>query len=95
MKIIFSETSTLTLRLLAQFVESKNTQGSGKRYVNKFLQFISNTLNSFSKHAICKHKQFALNNWSCFFYKDFVIVYSIISDKIVIHIIIHGSLLTE
>jgi len=95
MKIIFSETSTLTLRSLAQFVESKNTQGSGKRYVYKFLQFISITLNSFSKHAICKHKQFALNSWRCFFYKDFVIVYSIISDKIFIHVIVHGSLLAE
>lgn len=37
MKIVFSETATQTLRSLAQLIESKNTKGSGKRYLTKFL----------------------------------------------------------
>lgn len=93
MKIVFSETATQTLRSLAQFVESKNTKGSGKRYVTKFLSYIQDTLNSFSKHAVCRNPQFAINGWRCFFYKDYVIVYSIVDDTIFINIIIHGSLL--
>jgi hypothetical protein len=93
MKIVFSETAIQTLRSLAQFVESKNTKGSGKRYVTKFLSYIQDTLNSFSKHAVCKHAQFAINSWRCFLYKDFVIVYSVVDDTIFINIIIHGSLI--
>lgn len=69
MKIVFSETATQTLRSLAQFVESKNTKGSGKRYVTKFLSYIQDTLNSFSKHAVCRNAQFAINSWRCFFIK--------------------------
>lgn len=93
MKMVFSETTTQTLRSLAQFVESKNTKGSGKRFVTKFLSYIQDTLNSFSNHAVCKHAQFAVNSWRCFFYKDYVIVYSIVDDTIFVNIIIHSSLL--
>ncbi|MFA9212276.1 MAG: hypothetical protein ACEQSR_00315 [Candidatus Methylacidiphilales bacterium] len=74
-------------------MNQKNTKGSGERYVTKFLSYIQDTLNSFSKHAVCKHTQFAINSWRCFFYKDFVIVYSIVDDTIFINIIIHGSLI--
>ena len=91
MNIIINEKALSTLEKIGEFVENKNTLGSGNRYVTKFLNFIEETMLSFNNHQLCKSIQLYKMNYRCFFYNDWVVAYKKNENYIEVKIIIHGT----
>jgi len=78
---------------IADFVESKNTPGSGGRYALKFKSAIERLAVPNIKHALCDHSVLAAFNYSCSHFNDWVIAFRISNDELTVYEIIHGSLL--
>ena len=78
---------------LCDFVESKNTTGSGERFYKRLLDFIESyaTLTNL-KFPLCQNKNFAARKWSCLIFKDkWVIAFSYSENKMTIHRFVLGS----
>lgn len=78
---------------IADFVESKNTQGSGARYALKFKSAIEKLAVSNVKHTLCQHPVLAAFDYSCSHFNDWVIAFRITNNELVVHEVIHSSLL--
>lgn len=78
---------------IADFVESKNTKGSGKRYAIKFKAAIKKLALSNVQFAICNHPVLAAFKYSCSHFNDWVIAFRIQNNELTVYEIIHGSLL--
>jgi len=78
---------------IADFVESKNTKGSGKRYAIKFKVAIKKLALSNVQFAICNHPVLAAFKYSCSHFNDWVIAFRIQNNELTVYEIIHGSLL--
>lgn len=92
-KLEISNEAWVTLKELAEFVESKNTLGAGKRYLITFLSKIRDALKSNPEYAVCKYPEFAKLHLKCFVINDWVIAYQESQDTIIVKAIIHGTLL--
>jgi plasmid stabilization system protein ParE len=78
---------------VADFVESKNTKGSGARFALKFKTAIKKLAVPNIQYTICAHSVLAAYKYSCSHFNDWVIVFKIKDDELIVHEIIHGSLL--
>jgi plasmid stabilization system protein ParE len=80
---------------IADFVESKNTPGSGTRYVRKFMTAIKRLAIPNVQYTICNHPILAAYRYSCTHFNDWTIAFRIIDNKeLVVYEVIHGSLLS-
>lgn len=91
MRIEIKTPAMKTLKSIANWVETKNTEGSGSRYMNKFYDFIYEQAESIHSLPLCKFPEFNIRKLTCLFYNDWVVAVKPEKSKIVIHIIIHGS----
>lgn len=82
-----------SLNELAEFVESKNTIGAGKRYLNAFLLKISDALKNNANYAPCKYPEFAKFKLKCFIINDWVIAFQETQTTLIVRAIVHGTLL--
>ena len=78
---------------IADFVESKNTPGSGARYALKFKSAIERIALPGVQYPICNHVVLAAYKYSCSHFNDWVIALRIENETLVVYEIIHGSLL--
>lgn len=78
---------------IADFVESKNTTGSGARYALRFKAAIEKIAQSNIQYALCHHPVLAAYKYSCSQFNDWVIVFRIEEKVLTVYEIIHGSLL--
>ena len=78
---------------VADFVESKNTKGSGARYALKFKSAIEKLALSDVQYSVCNHPVLAACKYSCNHFNDWVIAFRIEDDALIVYEIIHGSLL--
>lgn len=78
---------------IADFVESKNTKGSGARYALKFKSAIKKLAVPNIQYPRCNHPVLAAFKYSCSHFNDWVIAFRIQDDQLVVYEIIHGSLL--
>lgn len=81
------------IEAIADFVESKNTKGSGARYALKFKSAIEKLAVPNIQYAPCNHPVLAAYKYLCSHFNDWVIVFRINNDELVVYEIIHGSLL--
>ena len=93
MKIVLKRQPQIALAAIASFTESKNTRGSSKRFILRFSKFIEKYALDNVKYALCKHPVLADLNYSCVFYNKWVIAFTIENNTMVVHNIIHGSVL--
>lgn len=93
MKIIISERALDAIDAVSKFVESKNTKGSGARYAMRLKAAIKSLAIPNVQYSICHHHKFAAQGYSCSQFNDWVIVFKIDNNKLVIFEIVHGSLL--
>ncbi len=91
MQIEIKAPAMKTLKSIADWVETKNTVGSGNRYMTKFYNFIVSQMDSVQALPLCKFPEFNLRKLKCLFYNDWVIAIKAEKNKMVIHSIIHGS----
>jgi hypothetical protein len=78
---------------IADFVESKNTKGSGGRYALKFKAAIKKLAVPGIQYPLCNHYVLASYKYSCTHYNDWVIAFKIKDGNLIVYEIIHGSLL--
>lgn len=78
---------------VADFVESKNTKGSGSRFALKFKSAIEDLALPNVQYALCSHHVLASLKYSCSHFNDWVIAFRIIDEELIVYEIIHGSLL--
>lgn len=78
---------------IADFVESKNTKGSGARYALKFKSAIEKIAQPGLQYALCDHPVLAAYKYSCRNFNDWVIAFRIENNVLIVYEIIHGSLL--
>jgi len=78
---------------IADFVESKNTKGSGKRYALKFKAAIKKLARPNIQYTLCNHPVLAAYGYSCSHFNDWVIAFKIRENELVVFEVIHGSLL--
>ena len=62
---------------IADFVESKNTLGSGDRYALRFKIAIQRLAKPNVEHSPCNHRILADFKYSCSHFNDWVIVFKI------------------
>ena len=93
MKIVLKRQPQITLAAIASFTESKNTKGSGKRFILRFVKFIEKHALGNVIYSLCKHPVLADLNYCCIFYNKWVIAFTIENNITTIHTIIHGSVL--
>jgi len=78
---------------IADFVESKNTKGSGARYALKFKSAIEALALPNVEYSLCNHHILASLRYSCSHFNDWVIAFKIADNELIVYEIIHGSLL--
>ena len=78
---------------IADFVESKNTKGSGARYALRFKAAIEKLALSDVQYSLCNHEILAAYKFSCSHFNDWVIAFRIENDALIVYEVVHGSLL--
>ena len=78
---------------IADFVESKNTSGSGARFALKFKSAIEKLALPNVQYSLCNHPVLAAYKYSCSHFNDWVIAFRILENELIVYEIIHGSLL--
>lgn len=78
---------------ICDYVESKNTKGSGDRFYVRFLDFIESYAPLTNlKFPLCRNKDLAKRKWSCIiFQQTWVIAFSYTATEITIHRVVLGS----
>jgi len=83
-----------TIDAISDFVESKNTKGSGRRYAMRFKATILKLAIPNIDYPVCHHPTLAQFKYSCSHFNDWVIVFKVNQNKeLVVYEIIHASLL--
>jgi hypothetical protein len=93
LKISITPKALNVIDSIADFVESKNTKGSGNRFALKFKSAIERLAMPNVQYALCAHHILAMFGYSCSHFNDWVIVFKINNDELIVFEIIHGSLL--
>ena len=65
---------------IADFVESKNTKGSGARYALRFKTAIQQLALPDVQYPLCNHPVLAAYKYSCSHFNDWVIAFRIEND---------------
>ncbi len=93
MRVLLKRQPQIAIASIASYIETKNTPGSGERFIVKFRKFIQESAKEKVKYALCNYAVLASFNYSCLIFNKWVIAFSIEKNVMTIHTIIHGSLL--
>ncbi len=95
MRINYTGAAFESLSDVVNFVESKNTQGAGIRWLDKFESFLTSSLNNPELIKLCNNKTFQELGLRCINFNDWIIAFSIQEKEILIEAILHSSRLTD
>ena len=95
MKLIVKLPAKRTLLAVANWVESKNTKGSGLRWLNKFYVYIEKNAKAVHALPLCKYKVFKAKKLICLTYNDWVIACKVEDNNVAVHAVIHRSWLQD
>lgn len=95
MQISYTSAAFESLTAVVNFVESKNTEGAGVRWLNKFETFLLNSLSRPDLINPCNNRTFRELGLRCLNYNDWVIAFSIHEEQILIEAMLHSSRLID
>lgn len=95
MEIRFSSNAYSSLVRVVNFIESKNTKGSGLRWASRFESFLLSSLIKPSEIKLCNNKTFRQLNLRCIYFNDWVVAFSCIENLVLIELILHKSRITD
>lgn len=95
MQISYTGAAFASLCDVINFVESRNTQGAGGRWLDKFERFLFQALTDPSIIKLCNNQTFHELNLRCINFTDWVVAFSIHPDKVLIEAILHSSRLVD
>lgn len=91
MEVLIKKRAQNVILKTAQFVESKNTEGSGTRWVEKLESLIYELAESKAQFQLCKSPELARWNFSCYSHKGWAIAFRISHNKFEVCRFIWGS----
>ncbi len=90
MQVKYSALAKKSLTNVALFVEQTNTKGSGQRWKDRFLKKIKKYTQPI-KYALCRHKVYAANDFSCIAIDNWIIIFKTDSKYLYVHQIVLAS----
>lgn len=77
MQIKYTIDAFASLTSLINFIESKNTQGAGIRWLERYEGFLLKILNNIKRLSLCKNVTFKKLHLHCVYFNDWLIAISI------------------
>ncbi len=91
MKVQFMPQAEAALFEIGTWVEMKNTEGSGARFVNRFIDKIVAYALPNAKYPDCKETTLQLMGLQCIAIDNWIVAFSIRANIFMVHYILHGS----
>jgi len=95
MHIDYTTEAFKSLIQLVNYIESKNTQGAGTRWLNRFEIFLQKKLHKPEKIKLCNSATFSELNLRCIYFNDWVIAFSIKKSSVLIEALLHKSRIAD
>ncbi len=91
-KVIYRERARLSIRNFAIFIEEEGYLETADKFV-KSLMFFGSSLNNFpEKYTLCKKLSLSNRKFRCaIFKKNYIFIYKIIKNELIIFNVIHSS----
>lgn len=77
MKVVYKYRAAKVIEKAAEWVEQRNTPGSGERWFARLDETIHALANSKAKLALCKHPSLAKFNYRCYTYNNWIIAFRV------------------
>ena len=90
MTLRFMPEAETALLELGRWVEERNTEDSGSRFVNVLIDKIASYALPAVKYPICKNKTLAAYKLSCISINDWVVAFKQNKEEFVVHYILYG-----
>lgn len=91
MQVKYTTDAFASLTGLINFIESKNTRGSGIRWLNQYEKFLKKAFANPLKRKKCNNDTFKRLKLHCIYFKNWLIAFSVNKDVILIEAILHRS----
>lgn len=91
LKVKYSSTAEKTLTDISVFIDSVNTEGSGKLWKERFHLKILRYAQSNIIYSVCRYEEYSKKGFSCISIGDWIIIFKINNDKFLVQHIILGS----
>ena len=93
MNIILRPEAEEVLYEVSEFVEGINTEGSGKRWLDKIRSFLHSYAKSNVVYALCQDEDMALKGLSCITYNGWIFAFKIENGQFIVYQIIRGNII--
>lgn len=95
MQINYTADAFASLISLINFIEEKNTNGAGIRWLGRYENFLSAAFLNTATIKLCRNKTFNRLQLKCIYFNDWVIAFSVSADKILIEALLHKSRISD
>jgi hypothetical protein len=95
MEIKYTADAFFSLASLVNFIESKNTEGAGIRWLNRYENFLKSELIFPEKRKICNNKTLKRLGLLCLSYKEWTIAFSVHENYVLIEAILHKTRISD
>lgn len=94
MRLIIRKRASQSIAKTGAWVEKRNTDESGQRWINKVYATLEDQARLGVKQAICKDKNLAKRKYHCFTYNDkWIVAYRIKGNDFIVYRFIFGPYL--
>lgn len=91
MQIDYTTEAFSSLIQLVNYIESKNTQGAGLRWLNRFEKFLIEKLYRPMQIKLCNNDVFNKLNLRCIYFNEWIIAFSIHENSVLTEALLHKS----
>lgn len=95
MQINYTTDAFKSLMRLVNYIESKNTQGAGLRWLKRYEEFLQKKFHQPKNIRLCNNATFNTLHLSCLYFNDWVIAFSITEKSLLIEALLHKSRITD
>jgi len=95
MEVRYTIDAFASLTFLINFIESKNTEGAGVRWLKRYEQFLQKALSNANHKRLCNNHTFRELNLRCIYFNDWLIAFSVHETFILIEAVLHKSRITD
>ena len=95
MQINYTTNAFHSLTQLVNYIELKNKQGSGLRWLSRFENFLEKKLQSAFQIKLCNNTTFYQLNLRCIYFNDWVVAFSVHEDTVLIEALLHRSRISD
>ena len=94
MRLEVRDSASRSIAKTGNWVEKKNTEGSGERWIRKVYETLEEQTKLGVKYNLCRNENFARRGYRCFVYNDeWIVAYKINGDSFIVHKFVWGGYL--